>query len=40
MAQEVYELVKVNSGTTGALRDEAMSRFGCTKRGFDTALKQ
>ena len=40
LAQEVYELVKLNSGTTGALRSETMSRFGCTKSRFDTALKQ
>ena len=40
LAQEVYDLVKINSGTTGALRNEAMSRFGCTKSRFDTALKQ
>ena len=39
LAQGVYELVKVNSGTTGTLRDEAMSRFGCTKSRFDTCLK-
>ena len=40
LAQEVYELVKFNSGTTGALRSETMSRFGCTKSRFDAALKQ
>ena len=40
LAQEVYELVKFNSGTTGALRNETMSRFGCTKSRFETALKQ
>ncbi|HCR31029.1 MAG TPA: hypothetical protein DIV79_13535 [Opitutae bacterium] len=40
LAQEVFELVKINSGTTGELRSEAMSQFGCTKSRFETALKQ
>ena len=40
LAQEVYELVKINSGKTGELRNEAMPRFGCTKSRFETALKQ
>lgn len=40
LAQEIFEMIKVSSGTTGALRKEAMARFGCTKSRFDTALKQ
>lgn len=40
LAQQTFELVRLNSGTTSELRKEAMSLYGCTKSRFDTALKQ
>ncbi|MEM9158902.1 MAG: hypothetical protein AAGB46_07600 [Verrucomicrobiota bacterium] len=40
LAQGVFELVRLDSGTTGELRREAIRRFGCSKSRFDTALKQ
>lgn len=40
LAQQVYEIVRLDSGTTGEIRKEAMARHGCSKSRFDTALKQ
>lgn len=40
LAQQVYELIRTDSGATGELRKEAIRRFGCSKSRFDTALKQ
>lgn len=40
LAQQVYDIVRRNSGTTGEIRKEAMAQYGCTKSRFDTALKQ
>jgi hypothetical protein len=40
LAQEVYEMIRIGSETTGILRKEAKARFVCTKSQFDTALKQ
>lgn len=41
LAQEVYKLIRRNSGaTTAALRKEAVSLCDCSKSQFDTALKQ
>ncbi len=40
LAQQVYELVRLNPSTTGELRKEAISLYGCSKSRFDTALKQ
>ncbi len=40
LAQQVYEIVRINPNTTGELRKEAMALHGCTKSRFDTALKQ
>ncbi len=40
LAQEVFELIRLEPGYTGALRKLAMSRFDCTKSQFDTALKK
>ena len=40
LAQEVYELVRLEPAYTGQLRKLAIARFGCTKSQFDTALKR
>ena len=40
LAQQVYEIIRLNPNTTGELRKEAMSLYGCSKSQFDTALKQ
>ena len=40
LAQQVYEIIRLNPNTTGELRKEAMALYGCTKSRFDTALKQ
>ncbi len=40
LAQQVYEIVRLNPNTTGELRKEAMALHGCSKSRFDTALKQ
>ena len=40
LAQQVYDITRLNPDTTGALRREAMDLYGCTKSRFDTALKQ
>ena len=39
LAQEVYELVRLEADFTGPLRKRAMKSFDCTKSQFDTALK-
>jgi len=40
LAQQVFELIRLNPDTTGNLRKEAIELHGCTKSRFDTALKQ
>ena len=40
LAQQVYEIVRLNPNATGELRKEAMALYGCAKSQFDTALKQ
>lgn len=40
LAQQVYEIIRLNPNTTGELRKEAMELHSCTKSRFDTALKQ
>ncbi len=39
-AREVYELVRLEPGTTGSLRKRALARLACTKSQFETALKK
>ena len=40
LAQEVYELVRLEPDYTGPLRKRAIARLDCTKSQFDTALKK
>lgn len=40
LAQEVYELIRLEPAYTGPLRKRAISRLACTKSQFDTALKK
>jgi len=40
LAQQVYEIVRLNPNTTGELRKETMALHNCSKSRFDTALKQ
>ena len=40
LAQEIFELVRVEPAYTGELRKRAMSKMDCTKSQFDTALKK
>ena len=40
LAQEVYELIRLEPAYTGSLRKRAISRLSCTKSQFDTALKK
>ena len=40
LAQQVYDMIRINPNTTGELRREAMALYGCSKSRFDTALKQ
>ena len=40
LAQQLFDLVRLNPDTTGNLRKETISLFGCSKSRFDTALKQ
>ncbi len=40
LAQQVYEIIRRNPGTTGEIRKEAIAQHGCSKSRFDTALKQ
>lgn len=40
LAQEVYELVRMDPDYTGPLRQRAMAKLDCTKSQFDTALKK
>ena len=40
LAQQIYELIRLEPYETPALRRECIQRFGCTKSQFDTALKE
>lgn len=40
LAQEIYELIRLEPNYTGPLRKRAIERLGCTKSRFDTALKK
>ena len=39
LAQDVYELIRLEPAYTGPLRKRTISQHGCTKSQFDTALK-
>lgn len=40
LAQEVYELIRMEPEFTGPLRKKAIASFSCSKSQFDTALKK
>lgn len=40
LAQEVYQLIRLEPAYTGPLRKRAMTAVACTKSQFDTALKK
>ena len=40
LAQEVYEMIRLEPSFTGPLRKRAIARLGCTKSQFDTAMKK
>ncbi len=40
LAQEVYELIRLEPAFTGPLRKRAIAELACTKSQFDTALKK
>lgn len=40
LAQEVYELIRLEPNYTGPLRKRAIAELGCTKSQFDTAMKK
>jgi hypothetical protein len=40
LAQEVYEMIRLEPAYTGALRKRAIERLACTKSQFETALKK
>ena len=40
LAQQVYELIRLEPAFTGPLRKRASEQWGCTKSQFDTALKK
>ena len=40
LAQDVYELIRLEPAFTGTLRKRAIAELGCTKSQFDTALKK
>ncbi len=40
LAQEVYELIRLEPAYTGTLRARAIAHVACTKSQFDTALKK
>lgn len=40
LAQEVYELIRLEPAFTGQIRKRAIDRLACTKSQFDTALKK
>lgn len=40
LAQDVYEIIRLDPGFTGAVRKRAMDELGCTKSRFETALKK
>lgn len=39
LAQDVYELIRLEPNYTGPLRKRAIAELGCTKSRFETALK-
>ena len=39
LAQEVFELIRLEPSCTGPLRKRAIAKMACTKSQFDTALK-
>ena len=39
LAQDAYEMIRLEPNYTGQLRKKAISKFGCSKSQFDTALK-
>ena len=40
LAQQVYEMIRLNPNVTDEFRRESVELYGCTKSRFDTALKQ
>jgi hypothetical protein len=40
LAQQIYELIRLDSYETTELRRISMAQFGCTKSQFDAALKE
>lgn len=40
LAQDVYDLIRLEPDYTGPLRKRAIAELGCTKSRFDTALKK
>lgn len=40
LAQQVFEIIRLNPTVTKEIRVEAMDCFGCTKSRFETALKE
>ncbi|MCO8121268.1 hypothetical protein NHH03_05925 [Stieleria sp. TO1_6] len=40
LAQQVYELIRLEPAYTGPLRKRAIAQWACTKSQFDTALKK
>ena len=40
LAQEVYDLIRLEPEFTGPLRKRAIAELGCTKSRFETALKK
>jgi hypothetical protein len=40
LAQQVYELIRLEPAFTGPLRKRAIEQTGCTKSQFDTAIKK
>jgi hypothetical protein len=40
LAQQIYELIRIESYETTELRRTSMAQFGCTKSQFDAALKE
>ncbi len=40
LAQEIYEIIRLEPSFTGPLRKQAITKLSCTKSRFDTAIKK
>ena len=40
LAQDVFDLIRLEPSFTGAVRKQAIAKCACTKSRFDTALKK